>query len=302
MNIQLTFGEQRSAWIKEIDRSLAAELPPEHMSVVTKAMRYSALAPGKRLRPLLLIAAAQAGNPSVFHQLGLEKLLPVAVAVECIHVYSLIHDDLPCMDDDDMRRGQPTCHKVFGEAQALLAGDALLTFAFELLSRKIPGVAPEKQLDVIQLIAVAIGWGGMVHGQVSDLEAEHHQVSLEELRSIHRGKTGELFRAAVLAGATLVDATPSARLRLGHYADHFGLAFQIIDDILDVIGDSAATGKSSGSDERRGKATYVSLLGLEQAKETAVKETELAMEALVEFGPEADFIRCLTSMMLDRVC
>ena len=283
-----------------IEQALRQELPDQRHGIVAEAMRYSALARGKRLRPMLLLASAGTVDSSWWQPERMRHLLPAAVAVECIHVYSLIHDDLPCMDDDDLRRGQPTCHKQFGEATALLAGDALLTYAFELLSRPQEELDPQRQRSAIHEIASAIGWRGMVMGQALDLEAEQRIITLEELRVIHRGKTGALFRACVLSGALLAGADQESLNRLSKFAEHFGVAFQIVDDILDVTGDSSVTGKDTGRDEKRGKATYVSLIGLDHAREQAMQESQAAVESLDEFGPKADFLRELTRSMLIR--
>ena len=295
-----TFQTSFSQLLDVIEQALKQELPDQNHSRVAAAMRYSALARGKRLRPMLLLASAGTIDPSWWHSERMRHLLPAAVAVECIHVYSLIHDDLPCMDDDDLRRGQPTCHKVFGEATALLAGDALLTYAFELLGRPQEKLDPQRQLAAIHEIASAIGWRGMVMGQSLDLEAEQRTITLEELRVIHRGKTGALFRACVLSGALLAGAEQESLNSLSRFAEHFGVAFQIIDDILDVTGDSSVTGKDIGRDEKRGKATYVSLIGLDHAWEQAMKESQAAIASLEEFGPNADFLRELTRSMLFR--
>jgi len=251
------------------------------------AMEYSLMAGGKRLRPALALGAARV--------LGArdEVALPAACALEMIHTYSLIHDDLPAMDNDDLRRGKPTAHKAFGEATAILAGDALLTLAFEVL-------AEAGNCEVIREIAQASGVGGMAGGQFIDLESEGKQIGLEELREIHRCKTGALIRVAVRAGALLAGATPQALAALTAYGEHIGLAFQIADDILDVVGDEAAIGKPVGSDVANAKATYPAILGLERARDLAREAADAALAALEDFGPEADLFRKLADFIVDR--
>ena len=212
-------------------------------------MRYSLLAGGKRLRPILVLAAAEAvGGRS-------EQALPAAAAVEMIHTYSLVHDDLPSMDDDSLRRGVPTSHVVFGEAIAVLAGDALQAHAFRLLSEPAEGLPPERALRALHVLATAAGTAGMVGGQVADLEAEGKAVTAENLEFIHRSKTGALLRASVEIGAIVGGADDANIAALSRYGEHIGLAFQIVDDVLDVTATSEALGKSAGKDERAGKAT-----------------------------------------------
>jgi len=269
-----------------------SEVPP----LLLESMRYSLMAGGKRLRPVLLIASAGLfGAPP-------ERVMPAACALEMIHTYSLIHDDLPCMDDDDLRRGRPTNHKVYGEGMATLAGDALLTMAFELLGRQmhVPGVTPVQAARAVTEVAMAAGAGGMVGGQVEDLAWEGKQASPEQLQRIHRLKTGALFRASLRAGAILAGAAEQALVQLDRYALHFGLAFQIWDDVLDVIGDAAKTGKGVGRDAKHEKSTYVSHFGLEGAKERARTEAAAACAALEPFGPEAAFLTELARFVVDR--
>ena len=251
MNRGGAFREEKIRQYQEmIDRGLDEYLPPAENfpSIIYQAMRYSAMGGGKRLRPLLVLAAAEAvgGDP--------QKVLPAAVAVELIHTYSLIHDDLPAMDNDDLRRGRPTSHRVFGEAIAILAGDALLTFAFEVLGgmkEQPPGLV----LAVIREVAQAAGPQGMIGGQVVDLESQGRSVNREMLEYMHRHKTGALIRAAVRAGARLAGASSEELACLTSYAEHFGMAFQIIDDVLDVTGDEVQLGKPVGSDQRNRKAS-----------------------------------------------
>ena len=261
--------------------------------VLRESMEYSLMAGGKRLRPILLMAAADAVGADG------TKFLPVACALEMIHTYSLIHDDLPAMDDDDYRRGKLTNHMVYGDAVAILAGDALLTLAFTVILRQ-KDVSAEALLRVVDEISRAAGAEGMVGGQVLDLRAEGGHISMEELRRVHMGKTGALFHAALRSGAILADATEEQLAALTSYADHFGLAFQITDDILDVIGTSEEIGKPVGSDEKNHKSTYVSLTSLTEAQELARHTAEEAETALSIFGTEADFLRDLVAHLVNR--
>ena len=261
--------------------------------VLRESMEYSLMAGGKRLRPVLLMAAADAVGADG------TKFLPVACALEMIHTYSLIHDDLPAMDDDDYRRGKLTNHMVYGDAVAILAGDALLTLAFTVILRQ-KDVPAEALLRVVDEISRAAGAEGMVGGQVLDLRAEGVRISMEELRRVHMGKTGALFHAALRSGALLAGATEQQLAALTSYADHFGLAFQITDDILDVIGTSEEIGKPVGSDEKNHKSTYVSLTSLEEAQELARRTAEDAETALSIFGTEADFLRELVAYLVNR--
>jgi len=261
--------------------------------ILRESMEYSLMAGGKRLRPVLLMAAADAvGTDGT-------KFLPVACALEMIHTYSLIHDDLPAMDDDDYRRGKLTNHMVYGDAVAILAGDALLTLAFTVILRQ-RDVSAETLLRVVDEISRAAGAEGMVGGQVLDLRAEGVRISMEELRRVHMGKTGALFHAALRSGAILAGATEKQLAALTSYADHFGLAFQITDDILDVVGTSEEIGKPVGSDEKNHKSTYVSLTSLEEAQELARRTAEEAEKALSIFGTEADFLRDLVAYLVNR--
>ena len=255
------------------------------------AMEYSLLSGGKRIRPILLMAAADAINGSG------NKFVTTASAIEMIHTYSIIHDDLPAMDNDDYRRGKLTNHKVYGEAMAILAGDALLTLAFEVMLRQ-RGVSHASILFVVGEISQAIGAAGMVGGQAIDLLCEGKQVDLATLRKMHIGKTGALFRAAIKSGAILAGATGEQLNALGKYADCFGLVFQITDDILDVVGDEKTVGKPIGSDVRNHKSTYVTLTSLEEAKKLAFEAKEEAIAALETFGSEADFLRKLVEFLL----
>lgn len=278
-----------------VEAALAEELAktPVLDATLRASMEYSLMAGGKRLRPILLMAAADSVGADG------TKFLSVACALEMIHTYSLIHDDLPAMDDDALRRGKATNHVVYGDGIAILAGDALLTLAFTVILRQ-KDVSAETLLRVVDEISRAAGAEGMVGGQALDLEAENRQITMEELRSVHRGKTGALFCAALRSGAILAGATEEQLAALTSYADHFGLAFQITDDILDVIGSAEEIGKPVGSDEKNNKSTYVSLTSLPEAQALARCTAEAAEEALSIFGAEADFLRGLVSYLVNR--
>jgi geranylgeranyl diphosphate synthase type II len=272
--------------------TLLETAPPE----ILEAVRYSLLGGGKRLRPILVLMAAE------LFGLRPEQVMPTACALEMIHTYSLIHDDLPAMDDDDLRRGRPTNHKVYGEAIAILAGDALLTLAFELLGRQAEAadLPPERALKALTAVAVGAGPAGMVGGQVLDLAWAAKGAEGEQLAQIHRLKTGALFRAALRAGASLGGATEAQLAALDRYADHFGLAFQIQDDILDVIGDAAKTGKGVGRDLKHDKSTYVRRFGLEGAQALARAEVAAAKKSLAPFGDRAVLLEALAEFVVDR--
>ncbi|MFO8153272.1 MAG: polyprenyl synthetase family protein [Thioalkalivibrio sp.] len=260
-----------------------------------EAMRYSTLGGGKRLRPLLAYAAGEAlGTPG-------GALDRIAASVEMIHVYSLIHDDLPAMDDDDLRRGKPTCHRAHGEALAILAGDALQALAFAVLVDDAIGLGPEARLRLTQELADASGVDGMAGGQAMDLAAQGKDLSLDELETMHRLKTGALIRASVLmpARASAVDAGLTARL--GAYAECIGLAFQIRDDVLDVEGDPTLMGKACGADTLLNKATFPALLGLEPSRQRARDLVEQGLGYLQPLGPEADLLRFLARYIVDRM-
>lgn len=276
-----------------LDRySAGPDWPPR----LAEAMRYSLLAGGKRLRPILVIAAAE------LFGLTANDVMPTACALEMIHTYSLIHDDLPCMDDDDLRRGRPTCHKVYGEAMAVLAGDALLTQAFAVMAEQafVERVGPERALRAVAEVARAAGAAGMVGGQVEDLEWEGRRAGETQLRRIHSLKTGALFRAAVRAGGLLAGAADADLERLDRYAAQFGLAFQIWDDVLDVAGDAAKTGKGVGRDAKQQKSTYVSLYGLGEARRRAREAAAEACGALSVYGENGWVLRSLAEYVVDR--
>jgi len=261
-----------------VEAALDASLGPERPESLREAMRYSLLAGGKRLRPILCLAACElAGGDS-------ELALPTAVALEMIHTMSLIHDDLPAMDNDDLRRGMPTNHKVYGEANAILAGDALLTRAFEMVALRSPGVPAERLLTVVAELSLAAGAPGLVGGQVVDLESEGKQVDLDTLEYIHLHKTGALLRACVLCGALIAGAPEALLAALRTYARGIGLAFQIIDDILDVTASSEVLGKTAGKDLSADKTTYPKLLGLEESKRRAEALVAEAKAALQPYG------------------
>lgn len=294
----LTWLEQLRARNQMVEDWLKQVLPGPRKEPgrLHESMHYSLFAGGKRLRPALVLGAAEAvGGQS-------RQALPAAAALEIIHTYSLIHDDLPAMDNDDFRRGKPTNHRVFGEATAILAGDALLTMAFELLARYLPagGVEPAIALEVIREIAVAAGSEGMIGGQMADMEAQGRAISGEELEAIHRRKTGALFRAAVRAGGLIVGASSAELQALTHYAEQLGLAFQITDDILDLTGDPAKMGKDKNSDLKNFKATYPSLYGLEQARQMAAAAVRAAVEALSIFEERAEFLQETALFLLKR--
>lgn len=251
-------------------------LDTEIPSRISEAMRYSLMAGGKRIRPILCLSCfylcgAKSGK-------NITQALPFAAALEMIHTYSLIHDDLPAMDDDDMRRGAPTCHKKFDEGTAILAGDGLLTDAFYMMTlSEIP--APQT-LKALQAIALAVGSQGMVGGQMLDLEAEARLISLEELCVLNAKKTGALLRTACESGAILAGASKETQEAIAKYGEYLGIAFQIIDDVLDIIGDSKALGKNTGSDEKKQKSTWPSLIGLEESKKEALEYCKKAVAIL----------------------
>ena len=287
--------EQWKERIGLIEAALVQELEKENALVpeLADSMEYSLTAGGKRLRPILLMAAADAVGAK-----GTD-FIQAACGIEMIHTYSLIHDDLPAMDNDDYRRGKLTNHKVYGEAMAILAGDALLTQAFEVILRQ-KNASPEVLLQVVNEMSIAAGPNGMVGGQIIDMLSEGKRIPMEELRKMHMGKTGALFRAAIRSGAILAGATEEQLMALTTYADRFGLAFQITDDILDVVGDEAVIGKPVGSDERNNKSTYVTLTSLEEARRLAADTVKEAVEALTIFGDRAKFLRELVEMLLER--
>ena len=276
--------------LEQSNHCLDLVLPDEetHPAVVHRAMRYSVFAGGKRFRPALVIAAGRVFSAPE------EPLLSLACGIELIHTYSLIHDDLPCMDDDDLRRGKPTLHKVFGEGVAVLAGDALYALAFEVISRC---GAP----DVVAEVARATGTMGMIGGQVVDILLEGQSIRPEDLEYIHDHKTGSLITACVTAGARLGDADPYEVEAIGRFGRNIGLAFQIVDDVLDEVGDAATLGKEPGSDRIKDKNTYPKLHGLENSVEIAAELVERAKNELVLPGRDTIILRLLADFVVQRV-
>ena len=294
MNIREYLEQKREA----VDRFLESVIPDAKTqpTPLHESIRYSLFAGGKRVRPILAIAAAEALGPLS------PATLPIASSLELIHTYSLIHDDLPAMDNDDYRRGKLTNHKVYGEAMAILAGDALLTLAFELCSRRdlMDGLAPARQVRLIYELAVGSGNLGMVGGQVLDIQAENKDIDLVTLQNIHKHKTGMLIRAAVRMGAIVADATDGQLGRLTGYAEDIGLAFQIADDILNVTGTREELGKNANTDAQRGKKTYPTFYGVDGAKALADQVRDRAIAHLDGFGPSADPLRELAKYITAR--
>ena len=295
------FHDQLQAFHQRSDRALLGYIAPLPFNdgKMVEAMRHGALLGGKRLRPFLVYATGR------MFGLSLENLDAPAAAVECIHAYSLIHDDLPAMDDDDLRRGQPTCHIKFGEANAILAGDALQTLAFSILAdADMPDVALRDRLAMISELAKASGVAGMCGGQSLDLEAEGKQIDLQALEQIHRHKTGALIRAAVRLGALAAGEPGRAALpELDRYAAAIGLAFQVQDDILDVVGETEKIGKRQGSDQQLGKSTYPALLGLDSAKLKAwdlYQEALAALDSLATQSYNTAPLRALANFIIER--
>lgn len=278
-----------------VDAALDANFPQgDDPTQLRTAMRYSLFNGGKRVRPTLAYAAALAINPRV----DLTRIDAIACALECLHSYSLVHDDLPAMDDDDLRRGKPTCHIAFNEATAILAGDGLQTLAFDLLANS--NFDPAIQIQLIRQLAQSSGAEGMVLGQAIDLAAVDQQLSLEQLETMHRHKTGALIRASVSMGAIAAGASNTQLQFLDDYAAAIGLAFQVQDDILDVIADTSTLGKQQGADIARNKPTYVSLLGLEAAQAKAETLHQQALIALASFGSSAEPLRQLAAYIVER--
>ncbi len=283
------------AQASRVDRALGRFLPSANTRPKTlhEAMRYSVFAGGKRLRPILCLAAAEACGGDD------ELALPAACAVECVHTYSLIHDDLPCMDDDDLRRGKPTNHKVYGEAVAVLAGDALLTLAFEIAGQGRPA-RRYTAADMVHDLAVTAGSRHLVGGQVLDIEGEGAGLGARELRFIHESKTAALLTCAVRLGAMSAGATPAKLAALTEFGRATGLAFQVIDDILDVTAPSERLGKSAGKDEATDKATYPAIHGLEKSRKEAARLTRKAIGALKPFGRRGARLEEIAHYLLDR--
>ena len=288
-----------AAMRKEVDAALDRALPPASSwpAAIHRAVRYSLFAGGKRIRPVLVLASGEAVGGAR------EELMPLACAVEMIHTYSLVHDDLPAMDDDDLRRGKPTSHKVFGEAVAILTGDALLTRAFGLLAEMPEGwddVRVRRRLHATAILGEACGTTGLIGGQVMDLESEGWAIDAEALERLHRAKTGALLSACVRGGAVLGGASPVDLDRLSRYASAIGLAFQVVDDVLDATEDAAHLGKTAGKDEAARKATYVSVHGLEKARALAASLRQEALDALAPLGSRSELLGAIARLIVDR--
>jgi geranylgeranyl diphosphate synthase, type II len=292
----MTLDDYIAVQHKTVDAALQCCVPAETQDPATihRAMRYSLFAGGKRIRPLLAIAAAHAVSDA---PVGVES---AACALELIHTYSLIHDDLPALDNDDLRRGRPTCHKVFGDAIAILAGDALLTLAFEVLS-KLEQIGPERRIQLVRELATAAGTvGGMIGGQVNDLEGEGKFPTAPLLDSIHRAKTGALLRASARLGAIYAGAGCEQLDALTRFGEHVGLAFQIVDDVLDVEQPSEALGKTAGKDAQQNKITFPAVYGIERSREMAEQERLEAHRALKDFDDRAERLRELADLIVRR--
>lgn len=292
MTLQEFLAEQQ----RRVDAALDRLTPPEsaHPSTINRAMRHSLFAGGKRIRPILCISAAAAVAKEV------PDLMNAACSLEMIHTYSLIHDDLPALDNDDFRRGKPTCHKVFGEAMAILAGDSLFTLAIQTLSI-MENTGPARVVALIRELSFASGTvEGMIGGQVTDIEGERQKPTPELLDSIHRAKTGALLRASVRMGGIAAGADATQLDALSHYGEHAGLAFQIVDDILDVEESSEALGKTAGKDEAQGKITFPAVYGLERSREMASEECARAHEALSVFGESAKWLHEIADLIVRR--
>ena len=285
---------ERGTLVEQYLSGCLAELPMQ--TRLREAMNYSLLAGGKRLRPVLCLSTA------ALFGLKAEAVMPFAAALEMIHTYSLIHDDLPAMDDDDLRRGRPSCHKAFDEATAILAGDALLTDAFGFMASTGKTVRPDNVLRALAEVASAAGACGMVGGQILDMECTGKpSVPLSTLQHLHALKTGAMFRVACVSGGLLAGASAPEITALRSYGEALGVTFQIVDDILDETADTETLGKPAGSDAEMGKTTYPSLVGLERSRELALSFATRAAESLDDFdGPDADFLRGLALMLVDR--
>ncbi|UCD66618.1 MAG: polyprenyl synthetase family protein [Deltaproteobacteria bacterium] len=297
MNIKQYLDVKR----KQVDAALENYLLEEKGTLAghIKAMRYSLFAGGKRVRPILCIAAAESLKD--FNDDFPESLMLAACALECIHTYSLIHDDLPAMDDDELRRGKPTNHMVFGEAYAILAGDSLLTYAFDLLTRDAEEkTSADERLTIISLISKAVGPEGMVGGQFLDLQHEGKEIHYDMLREIHSRKTGALITASVQTGAILGGSRPEQFRALSKYGNKIGLAFQIVDDLLNVEGTEEQLGKAAGSDAERNKATYPAMFGVDETKKKASEAVDESLAALETFDERANMLRELAKYILTR--
>ncbi len=292
----LAFQDWASAHQLRFEDVLKQWLPPSDVAPqrLHQAMRYSVLDGGKRVRPLLAFAAGELVGAE------LERVNYAAAAVELIHAYSLVHDDMPCMDDDVLRRGKPTCHVQFDEATALLVGDSLQTLAFQFLTDPRLSDRPSRQIEMVRLLAQASGSRGMAGGQAIDLDSVGKQLSVTELEFMHIHKTGALIRAAVLLGANCGEASEESLARLDHFAKCVGLAFQVVDDILDAEADTATLGKTAGKDADNDKPTYVTLLGVVAAKKMAADLHREALNTLADLGAPAQRLRELADFIVLR--
>lgn len=296
MNIKTYLTEKKTL----VENGISRFIPPVEAPFTKhlEAIHYSLFVGGKRVRPILCLAAGSAVSDDADIE---EKLLPIGCALECIHTYSLIHDDLPAMDNDDLRRGKPTNHKVYGEAAAILAGDGLLTWAFDLIAGDTESnLLAEQRLQIIQIIARAAGSLGMVGGQALDIENENRTFPFETLRTIHKNKTGALITASVLAGAVGGHATTAQFAALKQYGEQIGLAFQIVDDLLDVTSTTEELGKAANSDASLGKATYPSYFGIDETRKKAHEAVTLAIDSLKDFDDKAEPLRQLADYIYSR--
>jgi len=291
----MDFSRYWSVRQKKVETALNRFLPSASTrpKTIHQAMRYSIFAGGKRLRPIICLAAAEVLRGKI------DDALPLACALECIHTYSLIHDDLPCMDNDDFRRGKPTSHKVYGEGIAVLAGDALLTIAFEIAAQ-CKSWPRYSHAEIVRELATAAGSQALVAGQVADLEGEGKKITPADLRYIHENKTAALIASSIRLGAMSANATPNQLKNLTEFGQSLGLAFQVIDDILDVTQTTEKLGKSAGKDLKAQKATYPALLGLEKAREEADRLTRKARAALKPFGKDAAPLEAIADFLLKR--
>lgn len=293
----MDFLYELNSKIKYIEKEMEAYLPKEegYQKTIFKAMNYSVHSGGKRLRPILLMEAYKLCDGEG------DKFIPFAVAMEFIHTYSLIHDDLPALDNDDLRRGKPTNHKVFGESMAILAGDALLSHAFQIiLKESLRYDRPDLSLKACYEISKAAGIYGMIAGQVVDVESENTLITEDKLNFIHKNKTGAMIIGALRAGAILSGASELYIEKITEYGENIGLAFQIVDDILDVVGDEKLLGKYIGSDEENNKSTYPSIFGIENSKKIAFDLIHNAKNFLEVFGNKAEFLKCLSEYIISR--
>jgi geranylgeranyl diphosphate synthase, type II len=291
-----TLKEYMAAKAAEVDAALERWTPlaTAEPTTIHRAMRYSLFAGGKRIRPVLAMAACEVLRPNA------KSIADAAATLEMIHTYSLIHDDLPALDNDDLRRGNPTNHKVFGEAMAILAGDSLLTLAFQVLA-SLPGVNDEIKARLVLELATASGTvGGMIGGQVHDIEGEGHAPTAGLLDRIHRAKTGALLRCSVRMGAIFAGGTSDEVHALSEYGEHVGLAFQIVDDILDIEAPSEDLGKTAGKDLAQQKITFPAVYGLAESKSMAQRERERAHASLMQFGARAHWLREIADLVVDR--